>query len=66
MLIGAVEVRDHLRDVGIDGELIYLTDIGFEAMDVIHLLEVIFQRQALMNTVMNFQAFTKGRKNFLL
>jgi hypothetical protein len=55
-VIGTVNGRAHLRNMDIEGLIVNLIDTGFESMGWIHLAEVSFQRQALVNTVMNLRA----------
>jgi hypothetical protein len=58
--------RHHWRDAGLDGGIIlnWVSDLGYEVVDWIHLLQDRDQRQAPLNALMNFR-FPQKARNFL-
>jgi hypothetical protein len=59
-LVGKHEGKNHLEDLGVDGSVMILREIGLEGVGWIHLAQDTDRLRAVVNTVMNLSSFVMG------
>jgi hypothetical protein len=57
--------RDHSKDIGVDGKILYLREMVWEVVDRIHLAQERDQWRAVVNMVMKLRVPSGGGGVFL-